>query len=250
MKNISILLAILFILSGPISSLALEIPDIIKKPVSEVKEDYRNFYLDSGNILRFGAALSVAGITANSSADREVQEYFQDNIRSGPGDDASDIMRIPGEALVTLPLTLGAYLISDGPAGEWGKRSLRALFLGGPAGLIVQRATGGGRPREGDSHWRPFKNNNGLSGHAFIGAVPFITAARMQENVYFKGLLYGASILPGLSRINDNEHFISQAAIGWYLAYLSAAAVEGSKTGAVSILPFKNGLTLSYRKVF
>jgi len=61
--------------------------------------------------------------------------------------------------------------------------------------------TGASRPSEGDSKWRPLKDSNGLSGHAFIGAVPFITAAKMNDNPYIKTILYGFSVLPGLTRI-------------------------------------------------
>jgi hypothetical protein len=48
----------------------------------------------------------------------------------------------------------------------------------------------------------------------------------MSENLYQKAIFYGLSTVTGLSRINDDRHYFSQVALGWYLAYLSCAAVE------------------------
>jgi hypothetical protein len=92
--------------------------------------------------------------------------------------------------------------------------------------------TGGSRPSEGESYWRPFNGDNGVSGHAFLGGVPFLTAARMTDDPYIKGALYFFSALPALSRINDDKHYASQAFLGWYLAWLSVRAVDAGETGA------------------
>ena len=132
--------------------------------------------------------------------------------------------------LSTVPVYIGAYgtglLLHDSTMEEWAEKSFRATVVGEPAVLFLAPAIGADRPTEGDSHWKPFKNTHGVSGHAFIGGIPFITAAKMSENPYQKAIFYGLSTLTGLSRINDERHYFSQAAIGWYLAYLSCAAVE------------------------
>ncbi|MBI4949011.1 MAG: phosphatase PAP2 family protein [Deltaproteobacteria bacterium] len=209
--------------------------------------DYSAFYLDSGTYLRLGSSLAVGGSLANTGADSEVREFFQDNIRSSATDGLSDITRLPGEALITVPALALFYLSTD---NTWAERSLRALFLGGPLGVFLRSATGGGRPNEGGSDWKPFSNNNGLSGHSFIGAVPFITAAKMEERTYARWLLYGASALPALSRVNDDEHYLSQAALGWYLAYLSASAVEKAGALPLTVSPYKDGAFVSLTLVF
>jgi hypothetical protein len=93
-----------------------------------------------------------------------------------------------------------------------------------------------------------------VSDHAFIGAVPFITAAKMNENPYIKGALYGLSVLPGLSRINDNKHYFSQVLLGWYLAFLSCNAVEKTnmrKNTKVAIVPLSDkGLLITINRIF
>lgn len=193
-----------------------------------VKDDYAGFYLDGGNLLRLGAVLGISGFMANSAADREVREYYQGDIRSRATDGVSSGARPAGDLFIMAPILMATELYFDraNPYGDWASKSLRALALGGPAGLVIQKATGGGRPSEGDSHWRAFDDNNGLSGHAFVGAVPLITAARMQDDLRIKALLYAASFLPAISRINDDQHYASQAVAGWYLAYACATSID------------------------
>jgi membrane-associated phospholipid phosphatase len=57
----------------------------------------------------------------------------------------------------------------------------------------------------------------------------FINAAKMSDDILFKVLMYGLSTFPGWSRINDNDHYLSQVVLGWSLAYLAATAVDNSE---------------------
>ncbi len=224
---------------------------------SDLEGDYGNFYLDTGNLLFLGGGLAGAAVLANTKADREVQNYYQKRLRSGGTDSAASVARVPGEIYVTVPLLLAVHLlIPDGPSygavDAWAQKSLRALFLGGPLGLVLQRAIGAERPDKNDSRWRPFKSSHGLSGHAFVGAVPFIMAGRMEDNIYLKSMFYGLSVLPGLSRINDNQHYLSQVALGWYLAYLSSSVVDRNKDNraAFVIVPLDGGLEFRFSAIF
>jgi hypothetical protein len=244
------------ILTGMIRvSEGLALGDSLSKDLANIKNDYKNFYLNGDNLLRLGIGIGCAGLFANTSMDGDIQESYQDNIRSDVTDDLSKIFKIPGNIFITPPVLLGTYLLfKDSSAGEWAQKSLRALAVGAPAGLLLQRVTGASRPSEGDSKWRPFNDANGLSGHAFIGAIPFITAAKMNANPYMKGLLYGLSFLPGLSRINDNEHYFSQTTLGWYLALLSCNAVEKTNMRndtKFAVVPLSyNGLMVTINRSF
>lgn len=227
----------------------------IARDIKNIKNDYENFYLSGDNLFALGAGIAGAGILANTSFDREVQKSYQKNIRGGTTDTVSQIARVPGDVFIAAPLLLGAYLAgSDHPVGLWAQKSLRAMTVGIPSALIIGSATGASRPAEGDSKWsRPFERDAGLSKHAFIGAVPFITAAKMTDEQYAKFILYGLSVLPGLSRINDNKHYFSQAALGWYLAYLSCNAVDKTdvKKGLrFGIIPATNGGLLTVSGTF
>ena len=231
--------------------------DASLKPLSieVIRDDYKNFYLDGSNLLRLGIGAGVAGVFANTSFDTDIRDFYQDNIRNNSVDSMSKALKLPGDVFVTVPLLSGAYILSkDTSFGEWAQKSLRAIITGAPAGLLLQRATGASRPLEGSSKWRPFSDNNGLSGHAFIGAVPFITAAKMNDNLYLKSLFYGLSVLPGITRINGDNHYFSQAALGWYLAYLSYNAVSKTEKAKentnLTFLPASRGGVLILNRNF
>ena len=61
--------------------------------------------------------------------------------------------------------------------------------------LIMQSTTGTSRPGEMDAKpaWKPLNDMNGVSGHAFIGAIPFLSAAQMTDNRLARATLYLAS---------------------------------------------------------
>ncbi len=204
----------------------------ISRSIEAVKSDFGNFYLDRANLTKLGIGVAGGAVFANTGMDLYIRNKYQDDLRSKGTDDATKIFNISGTALalVIVPAYIGTYgaglLLHNPTMEEWAQKSFRATVVGGPALLFLATATGGDRPTEGDSHWKPFQNFHGVSGHAYIGGIPFITAAKMSENPYQKAIFYGLSTLPGLSRINDDRHYFSQVAMGWFLAYLSCAAVE------------------------
>jgi hypothetical protein len=206
-----------------------------------VKQDFKTFYLESDTLVPLAVSIGAAGVLANGSADGDIQDYYQDHIRNGTTDSVSKVFSVIGSPIVVPAVLVATHLIiPESPADDWAKLSLRAIIVGAPAGLFLQRATGGDRPSEGPSDWKFFQGDDGLSGHAFVGGVPFITAAKISQSTLAKGLFYALSIFPALSRINDNEHYFSQAALGWSLAYLSCEAVDRStrkRQTTISIVP-------------
>jgi membrane-associated phospholipid phosphatase len=211
-----------------------------------VCRDYGHFY-SGGGLLRFAIGLGATGIFANTSADSSIRDWYQDSVRAGWTDDVAKVAKPFGEGTITVPVYIGAALLGNlagssgfGEAlGEWGERSLRTLLVGAPPMLFFQSALGASRPEEGDSHWHFFQDNNAVSGHAFMGAVPFLTAAGMVKSPVLKAFLYCGSALPALSRINDDAHYFSQAALGWWIGYLAASSIERTETQkqAVTIVP-------------
>lgn len=147
---------------------------------------------------------------------------------------------------------LSEPLLDDLPYGsavaEWGERSLRTLLVGGPPMLGLQYLTGGSRPGETshESKWTPLQDNNGVSGHSFMGAIPFLSAAKMTDNRWLKAGCYTVSVLPAISRINDDDHYPSQAFLGWWLALAAASAVDRSQAlhvpDNIHLLPQADGL--------
>jgi len=208
-----------------------------------VYRDYRCFY--SGDTLKkMTLGIGLAGVLANTSVDGEIQGWVQGSLRDEDTDELSESVKPFGEGAITIPLYAGAALLGEltegnqrgSFTGEWGRRSLRAVVVGAPLMLFLQKSIGASRPKEDDSRWRPFNDNNGVSGHSFMGAVPFVSAATMTENRYVKHSLYLGSMLCGFSRINDNCHYFSQAALGWWTAYLAASCAERRENGEQKVL--------------
>jgi hypothetical protein len=232
---------------------------VISRSYETLKTDFGNFYLERGNLTRLGFGIAGAAVFANTGIDRYIRNKYQDDLRSKATDDATKIFNISGSevALVIAPAYLGAYgagkLLHNSTMVDWAKNSFRATVVGGPALLLVAAATGGDRPDEGDSKWGAFNNFHGVSGHTYFSAVPFITAAKMSENPYQKAIFYGISTFTGLGRINDDKHYFSHVALGWYLAYLSCAVVENGSDRQegrmhVQLAPVPKGLAITVQK--
>ncbi len=215
-------------------------------PWEVIKTDYSNFY-SKNSLLRLGLGFLAMGIVANSELDENFQDWYQDEVRSDSTDDFSEITKLPGEGKYLLPAALLSsglyYLDPDSSIGKWGLNATRAYLVGLPPMWVMQHLTGASRPDNySGSDWDPFNDENGVSGHAFVGAVPFLTVAMMNDNIFIKYLSYFASTLTAVSRINDNDHFLSQSVLGWYMAYESVNAVfkTDKETRKLAIIPLIN----------
>jgi hypothetical protein len=204
----------------------------------KVAEDYRNFY-GCESLVCLTAAFGAGALMANTGFDDTMQSAWMRGVEpTGVGTFFSGCKDI-GEGRYVLPIfgvAAATGLVFEGnPAGdvvgEWGSRTLRMFIVGGPPVYVLQMATGASRPSEGDgSQWHFWNDNNGVSGHAFIGAIPFLAAADMVESPLLKGTLYVCSTFVGFSRMTDNAHYPSQIFLGWYLAWASSRAVDVTET--------------------
>ncbi|MFQ5645672.1 MAG: phosphatase PAP2 family protein [bacterium] len=211
-----------------------------------VTHDYGNFYAGPGNLLKMSLGVGAASLMANTSADQNFRNWYKDNHRNGRTDDFSKLAKLLGEGKYLVPLSLGTAILGEtllrdtgaSRLGNWGEKTARAYLVGAPAVLLLQRTLGASRPDEHEesssekqnrkkrnSAYRFWNDNNGVSGHAFVGAVPFITAAQMTDRLYGKITCYLLSGLAAFSRVNDDAHYLSQSLLGWSLAYLSAESV-------------------------
>jgi len=210
-----------------------------------VFKDYKSFY-SSHRLLRLGLGFAGGGIIANTQIDSNIQNWYQDNVRNSGTNNFSKVAKQFGEGKYVLPIALLSASINfykpESNLGIWGVYMSRAYLVGAPALLMTQVLTGGSRPNEKNygSKWKPFSDNNSVSGHSFMGAVPFLTLAQMyDDNSVVKYLAYAGSFLAAWSRINDNSHYFSQAVLGWYLAYESVDAVFDAdrETQNISVTP-------------
>ena len=208
--------------------------------LSDIVLDHRDFYSRS-NLYKVGSVFAVGGVVANTGIDGFFRNAYRDNLVNLSHDEYSDFFHqthFLGDWHYALPAfaaaTASGWLLEDHlwPAryfAEWGERSLRTMILGGPLVLTTQRLTGGSRPEERDSRWRPLQDSNGASGHSYVGAVPFLSAAYMTERRWLRYSLIAASTLPAISRVNDDAHYPSQAAMGWSFAFLAAQTVHRTR---------------------
>jgi hypothetical protein len=224
----------------------LAVRDRLRIEVSNLWSDFGNYYCRPTTYCNLAIAFGAGAALANTPIDEHFEDWYESRVRSNASDHAASFFRAFGAGWIFIPAwagigVAGAYF-DESPYGniaaDFGFQTTRALLVGAPALLFAQYATGGSRPDEAPytSAWRPFRDSNGVSGHAYIGAVPFLTAARMVESPWLKGLFYFGSTLPGWSRINDNKHFLSQAILGWCMAYIACDAVEQTEIATASVL--------------
>lgn len=204
----------------------------------KVLEDYRNFY-DCESLVCTTAAFGAGALMANTGFDQTLQTAWQEHVTPTDVGTFFSGCKDIGEGRYSIPIfgaaAVAGMFMEGRPVGDaiggWGSRSLRIIAVGAPPLYVLQMATGASRPGEGTagSKWVLFNDNNGVSGHSFMGAVPFLAAATMVEDPIAKGSLYVCSTFVGFSRMTDDAHYPSQAFLGWYLAFASAMAVEDTE---------------------
>jgi hypothetical protein len=205
----------------------------------DVISDFRRHY-SLRPLGKVAIGLGITGVIANTNADDSIQDFFNEDLAGDAGDDLADVFDSVGDVahpLYSFPIYLGAMWFggynsdNESVIAKWGANSMRAVLVGAPEVVIISNVIGGNRPEKGESGWHPFDDDNGVSGHAFLGAVPIITAARQTTNRWLKYTLYATSTLPGLARVYDDKHYFSQALLGWWIAYLSAETIEHTNIG-------------------
>lgn len=203
-----------------------------------IRTDFRQHY-SAQPLLDVAVGFAVAGVLANSDADEEVQRVFRNKLQGKAGDSMAELFTDVGDLaqpVFSIPIYLAATWLGDGESttARWGSNALRASLIGTPQLVALAYVSGGQRPEEGPPGWNPFDDNNGVSGHAFYGAVPLMTAAHISERRWLKASLYAASALPGLARIYDDKHYASQAFMGWWLAFVATRTVRHTNAGRAS----------------
>lgn len=218
------------------------------KFTGDLYEDTLHFY--SPQILAgLGVSLGTAAILANTDADENFREWYFDNVRDNSPD--THWAKILGEAYLVPPLIAITWALTEyreaNPAtrgGElndmlrqWSAQSTRAFLTAALPVYSLQWITGASRPGEDPtkgSHWKFLDDNNGVSGHTAVGAIPFLVAAKMTDEPILKWGFYFGSTLAGYSRVYDDAHYLSQVLLGYAIAYLaveSTAMTNESNTG-------------------
>ncbi len=217
-------------------SVAMDVFPIDVSVLDRLISDQQHFYSQE-NFRPFLMTLGTSAILANTTMDQEFADWYQEDVRSNSLDEIAEVAKGFGEQWPMVGAYLGASAIGrmvgeDTRLATWGDRSFRSMLVGVPPLLLLQKALGSSRPNDipPSSDWNFWNDNNGASGHTFVGAVPFLVAAQMADNPGPRTAWYVLSTLPGWSRINDNDHYLSQVVVGWWLAYAATRSIEGSDT--------------------
>jgi membrane-associated phospholipid phosphatase len=176
---------------------------------------------------------AAAGVGVLMLVDEPVQRFAQRN-RSPTTDDLASVFRHAGQpevyGTVTLGL-LGAGLAADRPAiTRAGMRLAVSLGLAGGTSLALKKLFGRARPDDGVGAFEfdPFTHYESLpSGHTTMA---FALAASLADDVrspVVRVALYAVATGTGLSRINDNRHWVSDVGLGALVGVTSAKLVSG-----------------------
>lgn len=206
------------------------------KTAHTILSDFENMYL-SWRLAALGGGVAVAAPLANTDADQHFQDWYRRRAHSGGSDEFARYANTFGAHWLVVPFLVGGDVLGriyEGTAAgdtlfDWGNRSWRALLVGSPAVGALQAGLGASRPEEHSSRWRPLEDKNAVAGHGFVGAVPFLTAAAMareRNRPLVRWTCVAGSFLTTWSRVHNDDHYLSQALLGWWIAYLAVDSVS------------------------
>lgn len=181
--------------------------------------------------LKLGAAVAGAGVLVYSGLDEAVTTAHDRHLRTGATARAARVGYEGGQRPWFLAWAAVAAVDAwwrSGPFSRWGRANFEAMVVGLPLLWTVQRVLGADRPSADfpAPDWKPFRKDHAASGHAFIGAVPWLTAARAAGLHRWRPALWAGSWLSGWSRLHDRKHYLSQVWLGWFLAWQAVVAVD------------------------
>jgi len=221
--------------------------DRMKRDIDLSLEDYQNYYTGK-NLGLLALGIGLAAPVANTSADQSIRHWYQRHVRGETSDEFAQVAGYGGEFWLILPVCVEAAALAgkvdedytnNSFLYEWSNRSLRSIMVGAPPMLALYVILGSSRPDRENSNWHPFQDIHGVSGHTFMGAVPFLTAAEMVDDPLLKYSLVAGSFLTGWARLNNDRHYMSQIGLGWWMAYLAVRRVDETEAAhkAYTLLP-------------
>jgi hypothetical protein len=265
-----LLVALLISINSPLSAQQNQSSSLPGKFISDVSHVFGG----AGHVLTspvrwhgkdwaiFGSVLG--GTVALSFLDEEVNDFFLRN-HGKTADKLSDIGVEYGEPATAVILTGSLYAVGLIAGSDWLREScviLSASLL--PDGIIqtvTKRASGRARPRLGHGHheFDPFRNEEShysfFSGHTMVAMTTSHVFAKRLDNVPAKAVLYGLGGIAGLSRMYNEDHWLTDVVLGNVLAIASVNSVSKwleakKKNNAMGglhwqLMPARRGVNLS-----
>tara|TARA_B100000676_G_C18033267_1_gene820133 strand:- start:646 stop:1608 length:963 start_codon:yes stop_codon:yes gene_type:complete len=165
--------------------------------------------------------------------DEEIRDVFEDN-RSSTTDDFANLFEPFGNGFVTMPALAAFYIFGHYDENDKVKRTAliatESFLITGLYTTILKVSMGRHRPSTGDSS-RSFSgfttdHKSFPSGHTSTAfAIATVVANKYEETSYIKPISYGIASLTGLSRINDDKHWVSDVFFGAALGYFTSKTI-------------------------
>jgi membrane-associated phospholipid phosphatase len=223
---------------------------VFSRPLSWQGDDWLNF------------GYAIAGAAALTLVDKDVRKIFLRN-QCKTGDRLAEIGEFYGEPLTIVLITGSIYLFGNIVDNSWARETAvimtAALFPGGIYQSAAKISAGRSRPYLGlgNYYFNPFLMEEGyysfVSGHTLVAMTTSLVLGGRINNSIAKGIFYSLGILTGLSRLNSDDHWISDVFLGGALA---AAVTQSAMSWKIKskiehrvgfdfrVLPSGNGLTM------
>ena len=214
-------------------------PDRPPDPLRQLGPAGRRLYTRR-NFLKLVGATAGGAVISYSGLDEAVHELHLSQVRGDTSDKVAHVAKEFGEneiAMAGLVYALADWALPGTTIGHWGRECFTATATGLPVLWTWQRVLGGSRPsdaKEWGPRYRPFTDENSVSGHTFVAAVPFLVGARHVGLPVAAWGLRALSPVTGWSRLNDERHYLSQVLLGYGLAFEAARASDLSPSVTVA----------------
>lgn len=183
----------------------------------------------------WSAAAIVLSVTAGLYAyDQDLKDWVQ-RRRNRTTDNIANVFTPFGNGLYALPAAGLVYLYGEVQESEKAKRigllGAESIVLAGAFTGVIKIAGRRHRPDTCDQYSRwdgPGFSNHNLSFPSWHASTAFALAtvvAAESDGPYVVPAAYGMASLVALSRLNDNEHWSSDAFLGAAIGYFTARAV-------------------------
>ena len=189
-------------------------------------------------VITYGSALTLGLIVFKNEIVIPIQDEFSSNKPLGIYSKYGDIS---GQLLPNLIYTAYMGLEESNNSSRRAQFMLKSTLLSGMTTFFLKRVFNARRPNNGDR--LSFPSGHTTTAFAFAGVIGI-------EHPRYALAAYSLATFVGLSRMNDNAHFLYDvtlgATIGIAYAYGLRNNVEKKKSSEFSIYPTLDGAKLHY----
>lgn len=193
----------------------------------------RPFHWKKKQWMQFGGV--AAGTSILYLFDDQTTEFFMDQA-----DDIPQVVRdygwYYGSPQNNYMLTAGVYATGLALKNEKLRRTGVLLIASASAAGLLQQASkyalGRARPRSGDNYnsFYPFSSDKDYhsfpSGHAILAFTNAYAIAKQFKSPWVKGGLYAVGLVPGVSRLWEGAHWLTDVVVGVAISIATVEAID------------------------